>query len=167
MYTGQVHLSSIYECLRNHTLYVNRVNDEESVYFDNPVSFNVSLTPWTNQHLATSRNNLIAALEKSKPHQRRWKDARAKLAPLESEGTLKRKSTSTHLMTEYNRFDGQCSGDGPHTRQVQPNAGIEIGRSGETQLHSCDQTAGSSEAEAKKIAREAVKALATRLGVKA
>jgi hypothetical protein len=115
--------------------------------------------------LSNIQEQLIAALEKSKAASKTLEDARAKLAPLEVKATEAQEHV-THLMNEYNRLTGNVRAKGRVKGKYNQTPESKLAAQ-EKRSYTRAINSGSSEAEAKKIAREAVKALATRLGVKA
>src|ERR1039457_2703557 len=115
--------------------------------------------------LSNIQKQLIAALEKSKAASKTLEDAKAKLAPLEARA-VEAQAHVTDLMNEYNRLTGNVRAKGrvrgKYNQTPESKLAAQEKRSFSRAINS-----GSSEAEAKKIAREAVKALASRLGIKA
>jgi hypothetical protein len=115
--------------------------------------------------LSNIQEKLIAALEKSKAASKTLEDAQAKLAPLEAKAAEAQEHV-TQLMNEYNRLTANV---GPKGRTVRG----KYNQTPESKLAAQEKrsytraiNAGKSEAEAKKIAKKAVAALAVRLGVK-
>ena len=114
--------------------------------------------------LSNVQEQLIAALEKSKAASKTLEDAQAKLAPLEVK-SLEAQEHVSQLMNEFNRLTGKVATKGRTTRgkyvqTVESKLAAQEKRSFTRAVNN-----GSSEAEAKKIAKEAVKALAAKLGV--
>ena len=105
------------------------------------------------------------ALEKSKAASKTLEDARAKLAPLEVKAAEAQEHV-TQLMNEYNRLTGNVRTKGRVRGKYNQTPESKLAAQ-EKRSYSRAVNSGSTEAEAKKIAREAVKALAARLGVKA
>jgi hypothetical protein len=115
--------------------------------------------------LSNIQEQLITALERSKATSKTLEDARAKLAPLEAKAA-EAQAHVTELMSEYNRLTGNVRAKGRTTRGKYNQTPESKLAAQEKRSYSRAVNSGSSEAEAKKIAREAVKKLATRLGVK-
>ena len=114
--------------------------------------------------LSNIQEQLIAALEKSKAASKMLEDAQAKLAPLEVKA-LEAQEHVNQLMNEYNRLTGNVKGKGrtgrgKYNQTPESKLAAQEKRSLSRALNS-----GASEAEAKKIAKKAVAALAARLGV--
>ena|ERR1035438_1279731 len=115
--------------------------------------------------LSSIQEQLIAALEKSKAASKTLEDAQSKLAPLE----LKAKEAQelvTQLMQEYNRLTGNVRAKGKTGRKTYNQTPESKLAAQEKRSYTRAINGGSTEAEAKKIAKEAVKALAAKLGVK-
>ena len=117
--------------------------------------------------LSNIQEQLIAALEKSKVASKTLEDARAKLAPLEAKAAEAQEAVS-QLMNEYNRLTGNVRGTGARTAR-----GRKYSQTPESKVAAQEKRTytrainnGASEAEAKKIAKEAGRALAAKLGVK-
>jgi len=115
--------------------------------------------------LSTIQEQLIAALEKSKAASKTLEDAQAKLAPLEVKAAEAQEHV-VQLMNEFNRLTGKVATKtrtmrGKYNQSPESKLAAQEKRSYTRAINS-----GSSEAEAKKIAKEAVKALAAKLGVK-
>jgi hypothetical protein len=115
--------------------------------------------------LSNIQEQLIAALEKSRTASKALEDAKAKLAPLEAKAAEAQKYV-TGLMNEYNRLTGSV-------RTKVKTTGRKYSQTPESKLAAQEKrsftraiNSGATEAEAKKIAKEAVKALAAKLGVK-
>jgi hypothetical protein len=115
--------------------------------------------------LSNIQEQLIAALEKSKTASKTLEDARAKLAPLEVKAAEAQEHVN-HLMAEYNRLTGNVQSKGRTRGKYNQTPESKLAAQ-EKRSFSRAINSGSSEAEAKKIARDAVKKLATRLGVRA
>jgi hypothetical protein len=115
--------------------------------------------------LSNIQEQLIVALEKSKAASKTLEDARAKLAPLEVKAAEAQEHV-TQLMNEYNRLTGNVRTKGRVRGKYNQTPESKLAAQ-EKRSYSRAVNSGSTEAEAKKIAREAVKALAARLGVKA
>jgi hypothetical protein len=116
--------------------------------------------------ISNIQEQLIAALEKSKAASKTLEDAQAKLAPLEAKAAEAQEHV-TQLMHEYNRLTGNVRGKGRTARGKYNQTPESKLAAQEKRSYSRAVNAGKSEAEAKKIAKDAVKALAARLGVKA
>ena len=114
--------------------------------------------------LSVIHGQLITALEQSKTATKILEDARAKLAPLEAKAAEAQQHV-TELMNEYNRLTGNVKAKGRAKGKYNQTPESKLAAQ-EKRSFSRAVNSGSSEAEAKKIAREAVKKLATRLGVK-
>jgi chromosome segregation ATPase len=114
--------------------------------------------------LSNIQEQLIAALEKSKAASKTLEDAKAKLAPLETKAAEAQEHV-THLMDEYNRLTGNVKAKGRTRGKYNQTPESKLAAQ-EKRSYSRAVNGGASEAEAKKIAREAVKKLAARLGVK-
>ena len=112
------------------------------------------------------QEQLIASLEKSKSAAKILENAKAKLAPLEAKAAEAQKHVA-ELMSEYNRLTGNVKAKGRTTKGKYNQTPESKLAAQEKRSFSRAVNSGSSEAEAKKIAKEAVKKLATRLGVKA
>jgi hypothetical protein len=117
--------------------------------------------------LSNIQEQLIAALEKSKVASKTLEDARAKLAPLEVKAAEAQQQV-TKLMVEYNRLTGNVREKGTRTAR-----GRKYNQTPESKVAAQEKrtytraiNSGRSEAEAKKTAQEAGKALAVKLGVK-
>jgi hypothetical protein len=115
--------------------------------------------------LSNVQEQLIVALEKSKVASKTLEDARAKLAPLEVKAAEAQEHV-TQLMNEYNRLTGNVRAKGRVRGKYNQTPESKLAAQ-EKRSFSRAVNAGATEAEAKKTAREAVKALAARLGVKA
>ena len=115
--------------------------------------------------LANIQEQLIVALEKSKAASKTLEDAKAKLAPLEVKAAEAQEHV-THLLNEYNRLTGHVRSKGRTRAKYNQTPESKLAAQ-EKRSYSRAVNSGSSEAEAKKIARDAVKKLAARLGVKA
>ena len=114
--------------------------------------------------LSNIQDQLIQALERSKAASKTLEDAQAKLAPLEVKA-LEAQEHVTQLMNEFNRLTGKVATKGRTARG-------KYNQTPESKLHAQEKRSytrainnGASEAEAKKIAKEAVKNLAAKLGV--
>jgi hypothetical protein len=114
--------------------------------------------------LSNIQEQLIAALEKSKAASKTLEDARAKLAPLEAKA-VEAQEHVTHLMNEYNRLTGNVRAKGRTGRKYSQTAESKIAAQ-EKRSYSRAINAGKTEAEAKKIAKEAARALAAKLGMR-
>jgi chromosome segregation ATPase len=114
--------------------------------------------------LSNIQEQLITALEKSKAASKTLEDAKAKLAPLEAKAA-EAQAHVTELMTEYNRLTGNVKAKGRVRGKYNQTPESKLAAQ-EKRSYSRAINSGSSEAEAKKIAREAVKKLSARLGVK-
>jgi hypothetical protein len=115
--------------------------------------------------LGAIQEQLITALEKSKVASKTLEDARAKLAPLEAKATEAQEHV-TQLMNEYNRLTGNVQAKGRTTRGKYNQTPESKLAAQEKRSYSRAINSGASEAEAKKIAQKAVKALAAKLGTK-
>jgi hypothetical protein len=115
--------------------------------------------------LANIQEQLIVALEKSKTASKSLEDARAKLAPLELKAT-EAQAHVAQLMTEYNRLIGNTKGKGRTVRGKYNQTPESKLAAQEKRSYTRAINNGASEAEAKKISKEAGKALAARLGIK-
>jgi hypothetical protein len=115
--------------------------------------------------LSNIQEQLIAALEKSKAASKTLEDAKAKLAPLEAKAAEAQQQV-TQLMNEYNRLTGNVPAKGRAVRGKYNQTPESKLAAQEKRSYSRAVNAGKSEAEAKKIAKEAVRALAARLAVK-
>jgi chromosome segregation ATPase len=114
--------------------------------------------------ISSIQEQLIAALEKSKAASKTLEDAKAKLAPLE-EKAAEAQEQVTQLMNEYNRLTGNVPAKGRVRAKYNQTPESKLAAQ-EKRSYTRAINSGASEAEAKKIARDAVKALAARLGVK-
>src|SRR5580698_11375243 len=114
--------------------------------------------------LSNIQEQLIAALEKSKAASKTLEDAQAKLAPLEAKAAEAQEHV-TQLMNEYNRLTGNVRAKGRVRGKYNQTPESKLAAQ-EKRSFSRAVNSGSSEAEAKKIAREAVKKLSLKLGVK-
>jgi hypothetical protein len=115
--------------------------------------------------LSNVQEQLIVALEKSKTTSKLLEDAKAKLAPLEAKAA-EAQDHVTHLMAEYNRLTGNVKAKGRAKGKYNQTPESKLAAQ-EKRSFSRAINAGSSEAEAKKRAKEAVKKLASRLGMRA
>jgi hypothetical protein len=115
--------------------------------------------------LSDIQEQLIAALEKSKVASKTLEDARAKLAPLEAKAAEAQEHV-TQLMTEYNRLTGNVKARSRTARGRYNQTPESKIAAQEKRSYSRAVNSGKTEAEAKKIGRDAAKALAARLGVK-
>jgi chromosome segregation ATPase len=116
--------------------------------------------------LSNIQEQLIAALEKSKAASKTLEDARAKLAPLEAKAAEAQESV-TQLMNEYNRLTGNVRTKSARTARGKYNQTPESKVAAqEKRTYTRAINNGASEAEAKKVAKEAAKALAAKLGMK-
>jgi hypothetical protein len=119
--------------------------------------------------LSNIQEQLIAALEKSKAASKTLEEAQGKLAPLEAKAHEAQQHV-TKLMSDYNRLTGNTPMKG---RRGSAGSKKVYNQTPESKIASQEKRSytrainnGSSEAEAKKIAKEAAKALAVKLGVK-
>ena len=114
--------------------------------------------------ISTIQEHLIAALEKSKVASKALEDARAKLAPLEKKA-IEAQATVTQLMAEFNRLTGHAkkarTARGKYNQTPESKVAAQEKRSYTRAINN-----GASEAEAKKIAKDAGRALGARLGLK-
>ena len=116
--------------------------------------------------LSNIQEQLIAALEKSKAASKTLEDAKAKLAPLEAKAAEAQEQV-TQLMNEYNRLTGNVRAKGARTARGKYNQTPESKVAAqEKRTYTRAINSGASEAEAKKTAKEAGKALAAKLGMK-
>lgn len=116
--------------------------------------------------LSTIQEQLIAALEKHKTALKTLEDARAKLAPLEVKAAEAQEAVS-QLMNEYNRLTGNVRAKSARTTRGKYNQTPESKVAAqEKRTYTRAINGGATEAEAKKTAKEAGKALAAKLGVK-
>src|SRR5580698_4149721 len=115
--------------------------------------------------LSNIQEQLIAALEKSKAASKTLEDAQAKLAPLEAKAAEAQEHV-TQLMNEYNRLTGNVRAKGKTVRGKYNQTPESKLAAQEKRSYTRAINGGASEAEAKKTSREAVKALAAKLGVK-
>jgi hypothetical protein len=115
--------------------------------------------------LSNIQEQLIAALEKSRVASKTLEDAQAKLAPLEVKA-LEAQEHVSQLMNEFNRLTGKAPAKGRAARGKYNQTPESKLAAQEKRSYTRAINGGSSEAEAKKIAKEAVKALAAKLGVK-
>jgi chromosome segregation ATPase len=111
------------------------------------------------------QEQLIAALEKSKTASKTLEDAKAKLAPLEAKAAEAQQQV-TELMNEYNRLTGNVRVKsrvvhGKYNQTPESKVAAQ-----EKRTYTRAINGGASEAEAKKIAKEAGKTLAAKLGMK-
>jgi hypothetical protein len=116
--------------------------------------------------LSNIQEQLIAALEKSKAASKTLEEAQAKLAPLEAKAAEAQEHV-THLMNEYNRLTGNVGPKSRTTRGKYNQTPESKLAAQEKRSYSRAINSGASEAEAKKIAQKAVRALSAKLGVKA
>ncbi|MGD1092326.1 MAG: hypothetical protein ABSB35_10075 [Bryobacteraceae bacterium] len=117
--------------------------------------------------LSNIQEQLIVALEKSKVASKTLEDARAKLAPLEAKAVEAQQNVA-QLMAEYNRLTGNVREKGARTvsgRKYNQTPESKVAAQ-EKRTYTRAINGGSTEAEAKKTAKEAGKALAAKLGVK-
>jgi hypothetical protein len=112
--------------------------------------------------LSNIQEQLIAALEKSKTTSKALEDAKVKLAPLEAKAAEAQEHV-TQLMNEYNRLTGNVRAKGRSKGKYNQTPESKLAAQ-EKRSFSRAINGGSSEVEAKKIAREAVRKLAARLG---
>ena len=115
--------------------------------------------------LANIQEQLIVALEKSKAASKTLEDAKAKLAPLEVKAAEAQEHVN-QLMAEYNRLTGNVRSKGRTRGKYNQTPESKLAAQ-EKRSYSRAVNSGATEAEAKKRAKEAVKALAARLGIKA
>src|SRR5580658_9499493 len=113
--------------------------------------------------LSSVQEQLIAALEKSKAASKTLEDAQAKLAPLEAKAAEAQEHVS-QLMNEFNRLTGKVSAKSRTTRGKYTQRNESKLAAQEKRSYTRAINGGASEAEAKKIAKEAVKALSAKLG---
>ena len=116
-------------------------------------------------NLSSVQEQLIAALEKSKAASKTLEDAQAKLAPLEAKAAEAQEHV-TQLMNEYNRLTGNVRGKGRTARGKYNQTPESKLAAQEKRSYTRAVNSGASETEAKKIAKEAVKKLTAKLGVK-
>jgi hypothetical protein len=114
--------------------------------------------------LGNIQEDLIAALEKSKTVSKQLEDAKAKLAPLEAKAAEAQQHV-TELMNEYNRLTGTGKAKGRAKGKYNQTPESKLAAQ-EKRSYSRAVNSGATEAEAKRVAKEAVKKLAARLGVK-
>jgi outer membrane protein TolC len=120
--------------------------------------------------LSGIQEQLITALEKSRNASKTLEDARAKLAPLEAKA-LEAQEQVNKLMNEYNRLTGK--GPAKSRRGGVPGPRKAYVISDESKIAATEKrsytkaiNAGKNEAEAKKVGKDAAKALAAKLGMK-
>jgi hypothetical protein len=103
--------------------------------------------------------------KRARPHQKRSKNAQAKLAPLEVKA-VEAQEHVVQLMGEFNRLTGKAPAKG-RTARGKYNQTVESKLAAqEKRSFTRAVNGGATEAEAKKIAKEAVKKLSLKLGVK-
>ena len=115
--------------------------------------------------LSNIQEQLIQALEKSKAASKTLEDAQSKLAPLEMKAAEAQEHVSA-LMSEFNRLTGKVPAKGRTARGKYNQTPESKLAAQEKRSYTRAINSGATEAEAKKIAKEAVKKLSLKLGVK-
>src|SRR5580658_7265635 len=115
--------------------------------------------------LSNVQEQLISALEKSKTASKTLEDAQARLAPLEVKAAEAQEHVSA-LMNEFNRLTGKAPAKGRTSKGKYNQTPESKLAAQEKRSYTRAINGGATEAEAKKIAKEAVKKLATKLAGK-